>query len=247
MVNYILIVFYLFRIGDACGAIACIHTLSNVSPHSGYPIEYEDKGPLSNFLNKCKKMSWDDRGEALLQAKDIQEQSEATAESDANQTAATESGKSQGHFVAFIRDSNSNLIELDGRKKGPINHGPIESLTDDKNDKNLAFFTKVNQVTQKRFVQPILARFEQYKLDTAKERFEEFGTKMNQLFSSEIQKITETALKTLADGDKNDKSKAYEQAEDAIRKGLEDLKKKLRYSPPQAPGAVLLPLTVQEV
>ena len=236
----------IISIGDACGAIACIHTLSNVSGHSGYPIEFEDKGPLSNFVTKCGKLTWDQRGEALLQAKDIQEQSEATAESDVNQTEARESGKSQGHFIAFIKDSNSNLIELDGRKKGPINHGPIEWITDDKNDKNLAFFTKVDQVTQKRFVQPILARFEQYKLDTAKERFEEFGVKMNELFGKEIKTITENALNTIANGG-DDKAKAYEQAEDAIRKGLEDLKKKLRYSPPQAPGAVLLPLTVQQV
>ena len=179
-----------------------------------------------------------------LEAKDIQEQSEATADSDVNQTEARDSGQSDGHFIAFIKDKNNNLIELDGRKSGPINHGKIEFLTNDKNDINLSFFTKVEGISQERFVQPILKRFEQYKIDNATNNFEKFQTKMLELFEKEIKEATKNAIETFDNG-KNIQS--YEDAQNSIRKSLDEIKKKLRYSPPQAPGAVLLPLTVQEI
>ncbi|ETO31397.1 hypothetical protein RFI_05723 [Reticulomyxa filosa] len=116
--------FYLYQhdnIGNACGTIAMIHCLSNSVPLSD--------GPLSTFTKSTKDMNWIDRGWALLKAKDIQEVSDETAASEANQTDTPErTDDTDGHFIAFVQKSGM-LFELDGRKKFPINHGETSEET----------------------------------------------------------------------------------------------------------------------
>jgi len=79
---------------------------------------------LTKFMEKTAKMDWTERGNELIQCTDLQDISEKIAtDKKVNQTKApSKDDKVGAHFVAFIRDKNDDLYELDGRKKFPIIH-----------------------------------------------------------------------------------------------------------------------------
>ena len=41
------------------------------------------------------------------------------------------------HYVCFVKDEKNNLWEMDGRRKGPLNRGPLGSDEDVLSDKAL--------------------------------------------------------------------------------------------------------------
>jgi len=104
-------------IGNACGSIAVLHSMANLGTDLA-------DGPLKKFMEKTKGMKADARGVALLEALDIQEQADETAnDSEINQTEAPQREDSvNAHFVAFVYKDGS-CYECDGRKAYAVNHG----------------------------------------------------------------------------------------------------------------------------
>ena len=111
-------VFFLKQlIQNACGPIAVIHATAN------NPNLLTVSSPLSNYLEDSKTLNFEERGLLLAKKDDIR-----------NSVAEASTGGQTGpvnadddlvlHFVCFIENSG-HLIELDGRKHGPVNHGNI--------------------------------------------------------------------------------------------------------------------------
>mmetsp|Transcript_24285 Transcript_24285/g.45933 ORF Transcript_24285/g.45933 Transcript_24285/m.45933 type:complete len:241 (-) Transcript_24285:67-789(-) len=105
-------------VGNACGTIACLHSLANNAEALGLSAE----SPLGKFLTTIRGKSPQEAGLALVDATDLHSASEASAAG--GQTSAPEATADvDAHFICFV-EKDGDLYELDGGKAFPINHGP---------------------------------------------------------------------------------------------------------------------------
>lgn len=104
-------------IGNACGSIALLHAALNNHEEVGLkPNSFFD-----NFRRKTIAMTPDDRAAALLTEKALQDTHRSFAEQ-GQTNAPNPEDKIDLHFIAFV-EHGGMLIELDGRKSGPVEHG----------------------------------------------------------------------------------------------------------------------------
>ncbi|GAB4814399.1 hypothetical protein N2152v2_001445 [Parachlorella kessleri] len=118
-------------IGNACGTIGLLHAAGNNLDQ----LQLGKSSFLTQFFESTASMNPQERGAYLEHppqgAPSIDSIHEAAAQQ--GQTAAPNAEEEVDlHFVAFVCRDGS-LYELDGRKAGPINHGPSspESLLED--------------------------------------------------------------------------------------------------------------------
>jgi len=104
-------------IGNACGTIACVHSIANNAEAMGVPAD----SAIARFLGATKGKSPQEAGAALADAAELHCASEASAQG--GQTAAPEATASvDAHFICFV-EKDGDVYELDGNKAFPINHG----------------------------------------------------------------------------------------------------------------------------
>jgi len=107
-------------VGNACGTIACIHSMSNNLEVLGIL----EESPIGEFVKATKGMSPQEAGAKLADAKQLHEASQESAAG--GQTEAPEAtARTDAHFVCFV-EKEGEVYELDGCKAFPINHGPAE-------------------------------------------------------------------------------------------------------------------------
>lgn len=104
------------RVGNACGTIAMVHAVANLRDE----FELEEGKFFANFLDGTKGMDANERADALGESRDLEEGHEDVA----RQGGSAIPQNVNLHFVAFVRGPDGALWELDGRKAGPISHGP---------------------------------------------------------------------------------------------------------------------------
>lgn len=105
-------------VGNACGTIGIMHSLAN----NVDKVQLEDGSTLKEFIVKTKEMTAKVRGEELEKFNRIASAHEKVASE--GQTAPPPPEENLvTHFVAFVHKDGS-LYELDGRRVGPVNHGP---------------------------------------------------------------------------------------------------------------------------
>ena len=107
-------------LGNACGTIAVIHSILNNLDK----FKVKEGSWLSNFYNKVKDMTPDERGSYLQNDKSVQQIHEEAATEDTTPMREEDDGN---HFIAFI-PFNGQLWELDGRKPQPICHGTLTNF-----------------------------------------------------------------------------------------------------------------------
>nr|CDS29084.1 recombining binding protein suppressor of [Hymenolepis microstoma] len=110
-------------IHNACGTIAIIHALANNKD----VFDIKSVPWLSQFLDKTNVCSPKHRGLALENEEELSEIHESCAQEGQTEAPDSES-RIDLHFITFI-NANGHLIELDGRKDGPILHGDTSSAT----------------------------------------------------------------------------------------------------------------------
>ncbi|KAF7796841.1 hypothetical protein EIP86_008025 [Pleurotus ostreatoroseus] len=125
-------------IGNACGTMGLIHALANSS------ITLEPESPLALFIDECKDMTPEQRAKLLETTSHFADiHAEAAA---AGQTAPPSANEHVDlHFTCFVQAPNPpareegidveadghRLIELDGRRIGPIDRGVCRDLLKD--------------------------------------------------------------------------------------------------------------------
>ena len=110
-------------IGNACGTVAIIHCIANTMDDQ---LELKD-GPLRKLLLSSKYLTPLQKGEKLETSLEIAELHQAAGEVGQSSVPAPED-RVDLHFVAFVH-RGGELVELDGRKFGPISHGPCTPAT----------------------------------------------------------------------------------------------------------------------
>lgn len=114
--------------GNACGTIGLLHTLMNLPDQVK---TFRDGSWLANFDKDTTLAGTDGSpASATLRAERLEGDSriaslhDQATSSDANQTGRGSLEDSvETHFIALVHRGGT-LYELDGRKKGPVNHGP---------------------------------------------------------------------------------------------------------------------------
>ena len=105
--------------GNACGSIAVVHAVcNNVSK-----LNFTSASPLLEFANKNKGLDAEKVADNLQAAKTLHAVTETVAATGQTETPDAEDEVNH-HFIAFIRSSDGHLLEMDGMKPGPIDHGP---------------------------------------------------------------------------------------------------------------------------
>jgi ubiquitin carboxyl-terminal hydrolase L3 len=119
--------------GNACGTIASVHALIN-----GASVYNASASALQQFRDGHRNASALDRGKALLQTSALRNSSDQSANHRSAQTAVPDrfGPDLDHHFVAFSPisleqeddDTTTHVVELDGTKVLPVDHGSIAHL-----------------------------------------------------------------------------------------------------------------------
>ena len=117
-------VFYMKQtIGNACGTIALIHSIGNLRK----TISFQPGSVLDKFFKETETMTPAERAARLENDHVFARSHEETAK-DGQTAAPSLEDEVEHHFIAFVQ-VGGRLYELDGVKKGPIDHGPSSPET----------------------------------------------------------------------------------------------------------------------
>ncbi|EIM86603.1 peptidase C12 ubiquitin carboxyl-terminal hydrolase 1 [Stereum hirsutum FP-91666 SS1] len=122
-------------ISNACGTMGLLHALANSE------VSFEPESPLAKFIDLCKDKSPLERAQ-ILESTPLFASAHASAAS-SGQTAVPENLDVDLHFTCFVQAPSATarkdqtvtgerrLIELDGRREGPIDRGESTDLLKD--------------------------------------------------------------------------------------------------------------------
>ncbi|KZT10029.1 peptidase C12, ubiquitin carboxyl-terminal hydrolase 1 [Laetiporus sulphureus 93-53] len=141
-------VFYIKQtISNACGTIGLLHALAN--SHATFVPD----SPLALFIDQCRDKTPEERAK-LLETTPLFANIHAEAASSGQTAVPSAEAKVDLHFTCFVQAPNPprsvtewphplHLIELDGRRAGPIDRGLSKNLLED-----VATFVKNNYMSQ---------------------------------------------------------------------------------------------------
>lgn len=110
-------------IKNGCGTIALIHAVANNESH----LNLQPESALKKFLNLTRNLTPEEKGKELEQNMDISTAHESSAQEGQTETPNIDDDVNL-HFIALV-NVNGKLLELDGRKFGPIVHGSTSEKT----------------------------------------------------------------------------------------------------------------------
>ncbi|PCH44289.1 peptidase C12 ubiquitin carboxyl-terminal hydrolase 1 [Wolfiporia cocos MD-104 SS10] len=141
-------VFYLKQtIGNACGTVGLLHALANSN------VTFAPESPLALFIEECKDKTPEERAQ-ILETTPLFANIHADAASSGQTAAPDPNANTELHFTCFVQAPNPprsdvaspdpmRLLELDGRRVGPVDRGASTNLLED-----VAKFVKEQYVSQ---------------------------------------------------------------------------------------------------
>ncbi|KAI0953998.1 hypothetical protein AcW1_006703 [Taiwanofungus camphoratus] len=135
-------------IGNACGTIGLLHALANSD------VTLAPESPLAQFIDECKDKTPEERAK-VLETTPLFANIHAQAASVGQTAAPSADTHTDLHFTCFVQapspprgegempDEPPRLVELDGRRVGPVDRGECKNLLED-----VAKFVKENYVSQ---------------------------------------------------------------------------------------------------
>lgn len=119
------VVWFKQTIRNACGLIGLLHAITNGEARE----QIQAGSDLEKLLREALPLDPVKRADLLYQSSSL-EAAHATAAAGGDSTAPDANAAIDLHFVAFIKDKQNNLWELDGRRKGPLNRGRLGAEED---------------------------------------------------------------------------------------------------------------------
>lgn len=119
------VVWFKQTIRNACGLIGLLHAITN----GGAREQIVAGSDLEKLLKQAIDLDSVGRADLLYESKSL-EAAHATAAATGDTKAPDANADVDLHFVAFIKDAQNNLWELDGRRKGPLNRGKLDAGND---------------------------------------------------------------------------------------------------------------------
>ena len=105
---------------NACGTVAAFHAIANIS--KCYPDLIQKESFFANFLENTKDLTPEERGNYFKKDKSLEKAHKKAVQK--GQSHVTD--RVNTHFISFV-EVDGSIYELDGREKGPINHGKCKS------------------------------------------------------------------------------------------------------------------------
>lgn len=119
------VVWFKQTIRNACGLIGLLHAITN----GGAREQIVAGSALEQLLREAIPLDPVKRADLLYQSQSL-EAAHTTAAATGDSKAPDANANVDLHFVAFIKDKENNLWELDGRRKGPLNRGQLKADED---------------------------------------------------------------------------------------------------------------------
>lgn len=119
------VIWFKQTIRNACGLIGLLHAITN----GGAREQVTAGSDLEQLIREAVPLDPVKRADLLYESKTL-EAAHATAAAGGDTKAPDAEASIDLHFVAFIKDSENNLWELDGRRKGPLNRGKLDAEND---------------------------------------------------------------------------------------------------------------------
>ncbi|KAI7207940.1 cysteine proteinase [Hortaea werneckii] len=115
------VIWYKQTIGNACGLIGLLHSVSNGAAKS----QVQSGSDLDQFISQAIPLKPQERPELLEETSALEKASqEAAGQGDTAAPAAEESVDL--HYVCFVKsEKDGHLWEMDGRRKGPLDRGEL--------------------------------------------------------------------------------------------------------------------------
>ncbi|KIX04395.1 uncharacterized protein Z518_05263 [Rhinocladiella mackenziei CBS 650.93] len=114
------VVWFKQTIRNACGLIGLLHSVTN----GGARDHIVPGSDLDELLQQAIPLGPEQRADLLYNSQAL-EAAHATAAAKGDSTAPDAETSVDLHFVAFVKDRNGDLWELDGRRKGPLKRGRL--------------------------------------------------------------------------------------------------------------------------
>lgn len=112
-------------IRNACGLMGLLHAVSNGPARSFI----EEGSTLDELLKKSVDLTPNERS-ALLEKTPTLATAHREAATGGDTAAPAAEADVDLHYVCFVKDNENHLWELDGRRKGPIRRGQLDSNED---------------------------------------------------------------------------------------------------------------------
>lgn len=119
------VIWFKQTIRNACGLIGLLHAITN----GGAREQIVAGSSLEQLLREAIPLDPVKRADLLYQSQSL-EAAHSTAAATGDSKAPDANANIDLHFVAFIKDREDNLWELDGRRKGPLNRGKLKADED---------------------------------------------------------------------------------------------------------------------
>ncbi|QDS73253.1 hypothetical protein FKW77_004232 [Venturia effusa] len=126
------VVWYKQTIGNACGLIGLLHAVSNGVARSFI----REDSDLARLIAGAIPLKPDERADLLYESEAL-ESAHQTAASTGDTSAPSADDKVDLHFVCFVKTEDNHLWEMDGRRKGPLDRGPLAEDEDVLSEKAL--------------------------------------------------------------------------------------------------------------
>jgi ubiquitin carboxyl-terminal hydrolase L3 len=119
------VIWYKQTIRNACGLIGLLHCITNGAARD----QIVENSDLHKLLQEAIPLKPTERAELLYKSQFLEAAHESAAQK-GDTSAPPAEADIDLHFVAFVKDKNGDLWELDGGRKGPLNRGKL-GLEDD--------------------------------------------------------------------------------------------------------------------
>ena len=119
------VIWFKQTIGNACGLIGLLHAITNGNARTNI-IEGSD---LDKLVKQALPLKPIERAELLYNSPTL-EAAHAGAASKGETEAPEAEAAIDLHFVAFVKDKDGNLWEMDGSRKGPLKRGLLSPEDD---------------------------------------------------------------------------------------------------------------------